>query len=106
VTCGEIARRVRRLGVNRPHRVDHPARRKIAARGRDGVPRRQTPAVALGAQALAGFEDRTAAATVNGAVDPASAEEGRIRRVDDDVDFLLGDVAFDDLDTHPSTVAP
>ena len=36
---------------------------------------------------------------MDGAVNAASAQKGLVGRVDDGIDALLGDIAFDDLDS-------
>jgi len=54
----------------------------------------------LGADPLALRQDLGPAASMDGAVHSASAQEARVRRVDDGVDGLLGDVAAHQLDAH------
>jgi hypothetical protein len=46
------------------------------------------------------FEDLRAAFAMDGAVDATTPMRGRIRRVDDGVDVLLGDVAPRERDAH------
>ena len=50
------------------------------------------------ADLLAPLQDRGTAATVDRAVDAATTEERRVRRVHDRVDVLLGDVALEEND--------
>jgi hypothetical protein len=54
--------------------------------------------IAPAPQPQALVEDRLAAGTVHGAVDPAPAEQGRVRGVDDGVDLLDGEVAEHGVD--------
>ena len=72
--------------------VQHIARRQVAAAGRLHV-----PGVAA-AKRAALREDPGAAGAVDRSVDTAAAEQRRVRRVDDGVDVLRGDVAEDELD--------
>jgi hypothetical protein len=53
-----------------------------------------------GAQFAAGGEDRGAAAAVDGAVHSAAAQQRGVRRVDDRVHPLPGDVPEHELDPH------
>ena len=78
---------------HRPDRVDHPARGKQPGRRGDRLPGRQPLAQVPGPQRAARREDLRAAAPVDGAVDPAAAEQGGVRGVDDGVHDALGDVA-------------
>ena len=48
--------------------------------------------------------ERRTGRSVDRAVHPAAAEQARVRRVDDRIDVLPGDVASHELD-HPDTVA-
>jgi hypothetical protein len=79
---------------DRADRVDHVSRRKVAGArclGVAGVAAAESPALR---------EDRRPARAVDRAVDAASPEQRRIRRVDDRVHFLLGDVT--DLEPNPA----
>jgi hypothetical protein len=67
--------------------VDDPARRQIPGGRRLRISRLAS------AETAALLEDRRSARAMDGAVDTAAAEEGRIRCVDDRVDLLLRDVA-------------
>ena len=63
---------------------------KAATGGEDGFAGGE--AVDLGHDALALFEDGGASSAVDGAVDTASAEEGRVGGVDDGFGGFFGDV--------------
>jgi hypothetical protein len=80
--------------------VDHPPRGQPARRGGHRLAGGQAAAVGPGAQLAARGEDLRAATPVDGAVDPAAAEQRRVRRVDDGVCLLLGDVAELEYDPH------
>ena len=88
-----------------------------APHGPDGVhdvPRGQLPGRRrLGVAGLAAAEqpalreDRRAAGPVDRTVHPAAAEQRRVRRVDDHVDRLFGDVAADGFDpSHDGETLP
>src|SRR5262245_65438126 len=79
---------------DRADRVDHPASREVARRGRLRV------ACVAASEAPALREDRRAAGTVDRAVDAAAAEERRVRGVHDRVDLLPRDVALRERDAH------
>ena len=78
-----------------PHRadgVDHVPRGKLPRAGRlrvSGLAAAEPPALR---------EDRRAARAMDRTVDAAAAEQRGVRRVDDRVDALRGDVAFDEAD--------
>jgi hypothetical protein len=78
---------------DRPHRVNHVARRQPIALGDLGLAR-------LAAMEHAAFHDEVRPrGAVDRAIDAATAEQRRIRGVDDGVNAELGDVGDDDLET-------
>ena len=79
--------------------VDHLPGRQPACSGRLGV------AGGAAAQQAALGEDLRPARAVNRTVDAATAEQARVCRVDDCVDYLLGDVAAYSLDHRGRTLA-
>ena len=77
--------------------VDDPARRQIPGSGRHRLSygkavrvRRTTQLATLGQQARTG-------SSVDGPVDASAAEQGTVGSIDDRIDPLGGDVAFDSL---------
>ena len=74
--------------------MDDPARGEIKT-GRC----LRVPCVAA-AELGAGFEQSRAGRPVDGSVDSSASQQGLVRRVDDGVDLLLGDVANDDFELH------
>src|SRR5215218_436824 len=97
---GAVARREQLVLTLAPAAPDGP-------NGVDDVPRRQTAGVrrlrlagVATAEQATFLQDGRPAGAVNCSVDAAAAEERAVRRVDDRVDALLRDVAFDELDPH------
>jgi hypothetical protein len=87
-------------GVDRAHGVDHPSGRELARGGRHRLAGRQAARVAARPHLAARRQDRRAAATVDRPVHSAAAEQGRVRRVDDGIGPLRGDVADLQGDPH------
>lgn len=76
--------------IDGTHGVDNIFCSEAASGGEDGLAGGET--VDFGDDALALFEDGRTAGTMDGAIDAASAEEGRIGGVDDGFGGLFGDV--------------
>jgi hypothetical protein len=98
----EHRRLIDRPVVNRSHCVNHPLRWQPPGRRRDGLPRRQPLRKAVAAKRAALLQNLWPTAAMDGAVDAAAAEQRRIRRVDDGIDSLLGDVAPKQCDSRHS----
>jgi hypothetical protein len=84
--------------------VDHEAAGQPPGRRGHRLPGRQAIRVAGGPQLPAGGEDLRPAAPVDRAVHATTAEQRGIRRVDDSVDLLLGDVAAHQFQAHTPTI--
>ena len=77
----------------RAHRVDHPAGRQREARRGHRLADRQPALEGRLSQGAAGGEQLRACGSMDRAIDAASAQQRRVRRVHDGVDVRGGDVA-------------
>src|SRR5699024_6726233 len=97
-----------RIGLSRvpvrTDRVDDPCGLEVAGGRGHGLARRQAPHMSRLPDLATGFEQCGTGRAVDGPVDPAAAEQRRLRGIDDVVDGNLGDIAFENRDLHASSL--
>ncbi len=94
----------RRIGLPgtpvRSHSVDDPGGGQIEARSGDSPSHRKTVRQARSPQLPASREKLRPRGTMDGPIDPTSAQQGGVGGVDHGVDLLPGDVPLNRLDDH------
>lgn len=100
MTSSQLTGRIQRGRVDRPHGVDHPPGRQVPPGSGYRLTGGQAGRVVVPPDRPALLQYRRTTSPVDRSIHAATTQERRVRRVNDGVDVLKGDVALDDLDSQ------